>query len=77
MYEMRNLYIMETPSVPNDRSTRLRETAARIATIVLLMVVIGLLASTYIGHATSPYGVCYGASGRSIPCAIAERASEK
>jgi hypothetical protein len=45
--------------------------------MVLLMVVIGLLASTYIGHATSPYGVCYGTSGRSIPCAIAERASEK
>ena len=29
------------------------------------------IGSTYFGHASSPYGTCYGSSGRTIPCAVA------
>jgi len=43
--------------------------------LIVLVVMIGLLASTYIGHAKSPYGVCYGESGRSIPCALVAKGS--
>jgi hypothetical protein len=31
----------------------------------------GMIASSYIGHSSSPYGVCYAASGRSVPCELA------
>jgi len=47
------------------------EIAERVLALVLLALVIALLGHTYIGHSSSPYGVCYGASGRSIPCAVA------
>ena len=40
---------------------------------LLLLLVAGLIASTYVGHASSPYGVCYNAAGRSVPCAALPR----
>jgi hypothetical protein len=67
-----------------DRSGALREdygmgslsvVRARVAAALVLtlgLVLTAALASTYFGHATSPYGVCYGSSGRSIPCALAK-----
>lgn len=42
--------------------------AIAIALLLILAVAIG---RTYFGHASSPYGVCYGTSGRAIPCAVA------
>jgi hypothetical protein len=42
--------------------------AIAIALLLILAVAIG---RTYFGHASSPYGVCYGKSGRAIPCAVA------
>lgn len=50
----------------------------RAASALAWICVIGLLASlglvigrTYVGHSPSPYGVCYGALGRPIPCELA------
>lgn len=43
---------------------------ARLLAIILLALVLVLLGSTYVGHASSPYGVCFGKSGRTIPCAV-------
>ena len=57
--------------------SRVSETVARVAAIVVLVIVVGLLASTYIGHSSSPYGVCYGRSGRSVPCVIVARDSAR
>ena len=38
--------------------------------LAALLALVTAIASTYIGHSPGPYGVCYGASGRSIPCAV-------
>ena len=49
---------------------------SRLAAALVLalgLVLMAALASTYFGHSTSPYGVCYGASGRSVPCAVVAR----
>lgn len=56
-----------------------REITIRIVTILLVVVLAVALASTYFGHSSSPYGVCYGTTGRSIPCEIAhsERAAQR
>lgn len=64
---------MEMPATTPARAQRVRENVARAAAIVVLMLVIGLLASTYFGRAKGPYGVCYGQSGRSIPCELATK----
>ena len=38
------------------------------------MVLLGaLIASTYFGRSPSPYGTCYGVSGRTIPCDLVTR----
>ncbi len=50
---------------------------SRVATALVLflgVVLMTALASTYFGHASSPYGVCYGSSGRPVPCAVVARA---
>ncbi len=44
---------------------------ARILALALLAALVGAIGRTYIGHSPGPYGVCYGESGRSIPCAVA------
>ena len=49
---------------------RVTTLAARIVAIVLFAGLIVFLGGTYFGHAPGPYGVCYGASGRPIPCAL-------
>jgi hypothetical protein len=49
---------------------------SRLATALVLLlglVLMTALASTYFGHSPSPYGVCYGSSGRPIPCAVVAR----
>jgi len=54
-----------------DDTSRVRETAARALAIIALVIIVALLGATYFGHAKGIYGVCYGSSGRSIPCAVA------
>ena len=49
---------------------RVKSLAAPAVTLALLVVLLVLLGRTYFGHAPGPYGVCYGASGRSIPCVL-------
>jgi hypothetical protein len=55
------------------RSTTWRERLAAAATVLAWLILAGLIASSYVGHATSPYGVCYNAAGRSVPCAAVVR----
>ena len=43
-----------------------------VATLVLFLLLIGGLASTYVGHSRSPYNGCQGANGRAVSCAILE-----
>lgn len=49
---------------------------SRLAIAVVLLFGLGLttaLASTYFGHSSSPYGNCFGRSGRPAPCAVVAR----
>jgi hypothetical protein len=55
------------------RSTTWRERLAAAATVLAWLILAGLIGSSYVGHATSPYGVCYSAAGRSVPCAAVVR----
>jgi hypothetical protein len=48
-----------------------RRRAVASAAVVGWLLVVGLIASSYIGHSSSPYGVCYADSGRSVPCELA------
>ena len=41
--------------------------------LAALLALVTAIASTYIDHSPGPDGVCYGPSGRSIPCAVALR----
>ncbi len=51
------------------RGLRLVPVAATLALIIALMVLLG---STYFGHSSSPYGMCYGEDGRAVLCEVAE-----
>jgi hypothetical protein len=48
-----------------------RERLAASATILGWLLLAGVIASQYVGHSSSPYGVCYAGSGRSVPCELA------
>jgi hypothetical protein len=63
-----HLHRVVVPDV--SRSNLLRAT---LAGLVLLMISV-LIASTYFGHSSSPYGACYAKSGRSVPCELLPRA---
>jgi hypothetical protein len=41
-----------------------------VITLVLLLLLIAALASTYFGHSRSPYDGCYGSNGRAVACAV-------
>ena len=39
-----------------------------IVALALLLVFTAFIALTYVGHSTSPYGMCYAPTGRPVPC---------
>ena len=51
----------------------IRRDFPRVLAIAALLVVLLALASTYVGHAASPYGTCYAPSGRAIPCELVSK----
>jgi hypothetical protein len=63
---MREDFLQEHP--------RHRELVERVVAIILFALLAAVLGHTFMGHANSPYGVCYGPSGRSIPCSITQKA---
>lgn len=39
------------------------------ALMALVAIALGvMIAASYFGHSPSPYGTCYGSTGRSVPC---------
>jgi hypothetical protein len=44
-----------------------------VATVVGWILVAGVIAASYVGHSTSPYGTCHNASGRGIQCLAGRR----
>ena len=55
----------------SDRSPgwhRWRDRLVGASTAIAWIVLAGLIAASYVGHAPSPYGVCPGATGRGVAC---------
>jgi hypothetical protein len=44
-----------------------------VATVVGWILVAGVIAASYVGHSSSPYGTCHNASGRGIQCLVGRR----
>jgi hypothetical protein len=53
---------------------RARHLVAIGLTVVLFLLLVAGIASTYVGHSRSPYDTCVGANGRAIACATLEAA---
>lgn len=51
---------------------RTRQFLPIVVALVLLLVLVAGLASTYFGHSRSPYDGCYGENGRAIACSVLE-----
>jgi hypothetical protein len=51
---------------------RARQALPVALVLVIFLVVVAALASTYVGHSRSPYDTCYGTNGRAISCAVLE-----
>jgi hypothetical protein len=54
------------------RQGRVRH-AVELATLLGWLVLAAAIGLFYLGHSSSPYGVCYARSGRSVPCAAVTR----
>ena len=59
------LAVAGNASVVAERAWRILPVAL---TLTLLVLLAGFLVSTYFGNGRSPYGTCYGANGRAVPC---------
>jgi hypothetical protein len=51
---------------------RARQLVPVVVTLLLLVLLVAGLASTYFGHSRSPYDSCQGSNGRAVSCAILE-----
>jgi hypothetical protein len=52
---------------------RIRGELVAVATVVGWILLAGVIASSYVGHASSPYGTCHNAKGRGIQCIAGRR----
>lgn len=52
---------------------RAMQNAPAILTLLLVIAVAALIASSFVGDSHSPYGTCYAPSGRAIPCDAIEK----
>jgi hypothetical protein len=59
---------LDTPA-PSGRARRLVE----VATVIGWILFAAAIGYSYLGHSSSPYGVCYTPSGRSVSCAALSR----
>lgn len=60
-------------SIPSASAPEWRHRVGAIASVLGWLLLMALIASRYVGHSSSPYGVCYAASGRSVPCELVGR----
>jgi hypothetical protein len=66
--------VVTTPAMSPYLPTAQRPTRVVAAVTVLgWLLLAALIGSAYVGHSPGPYGVCYAASGRSVPCDVAHR----
>jgi len=60
-------------SIPGASAPEWRHRFGAIASVLGWLLLAALIASRYVGRSSSPYGVCYAASGRSVPCGLVGR----
>jgi hypothetical protein len=53
--------------------TRAARRLAEAATAVGWILIAAVIAASYVGHSSSPYGACHNASGRGIQCLAGRR----
>ena len=53
--------------------TRTMRRLVQVVTVVGWLLVAGVVAASYVGHSSSPYGTCHNASGRGIQCLAGRR----
>jgi hypothetical protein len=63
---------LDAPDSPPTSSARSRQ-VLELATLLGWIVLAAAIGYSYLGHSSSPYGVCYVHSGRSVPCAALAR----
>jgi hypothetical protein len=63
---------LDAPGSPPTSSARSRQ-ILELATLLGWLLLAAAIGLSYLGHSSSPYGVCYGRSGRSVPCAALPR----
>ena len=56
-----------------SRRTRAARRVVEVTTVVGWLLVAGVIAASYVGHSSSPYGACHNASGRGIQCLAGRR----
>ena len=66
------LALIRTPPLRHSLLTMLTHWRSAIG-MMLLALIVALLAATYIGDSSSPYGMCYGTTGRAVPCEALRR----
>ena len=65
------LGLSHTPAI------RPKELALRLMAIAAVLFLGSFLAQTYFGHSSSPYGVCYASSGRSVTCSVIAQSKQR
>jgi hypothetical protein len=59
---------LDAPDARPTSSARSRQ-VVELATLLGWLVLAAAIGFSYLGHSSSPYGVCYARSGRGAPCA--------
>jgi hypothetical protein len=67
---LRRFLALRTQFIP--LAERAREVLPVVLTLVLVLLLIAGLASTYVGRSRSPYDTCYGPNGRAVSGAALE-----
>jgi hypothetical protein len=62
------MIVVLTEVSAESRRTHAAGRLGQVATVAGWILVAAMIAASYVGHSSSPYGTCYNASGRGIQC---------
>ena len=62
-----------TDDAVESNPTRWTRRVVGAVTLLGWLIVAGVIAASYVGHSSSPYGTCHNAQGRGIQCLAGRR----